>query len=194
MRIKILVLSLVITTLIISLSSTSMAYFTDTAESNSIFTVGNVQITSQTNQSDICTNMQKDNTCTETYIVTNTGPVNAYVRVRILVPTSLLETNSSTIIITTANDEFAPSANEITIGEEKYKEYISTGTNALATTGTYTPSLSFTYNLDSTATVEGSGTGESANLADFGIKVITEAIQAQGFASHADAFNAFVNQ
>lgn len=191
MRIKILVLSLVVASLAITCSTTTLAYFTDTDFSESVFTVGNVTITNTTNQSGVCTDMEKGDECVESFTVTNSGAVDTYVRVRVLVPTSLLSDSSPTLNIT-ANGEFVESDNNVTYSETEYKEYVSTATTPLSANEVYnTSNITFEYTLDSTVTVEGEGTETSTNLADLGIKIYAEAIQAQGFTNASEAFNNF---
>ena len=191
MRIKILVLSLVVAALAITCSNTTIAFFTDSDNSINTFTVGNVAITNTMSQSGVCAEMQKDDECVESFTIENIGPVDAYVRIRVLVPTSLLSDSSPTLNIT-ANGEFVESINTITISEIEYNEFVSTAENLLASGEVYnTSEISFEYILDSTATVEGEGTETSANPADLGIRIYAEAIQAQGFANATEAFNNF---
>ena len=191
MRIKILVLSLVVAALAITCSTTTLAYFTDTDSSESVFTIGNVTITNTTNKSGTCTDMEKGDECIESFTVTNSGAVDTYVRVRVLVPASLLSGSSPTLNIT-ANGEFVESANNVTYSEIEYKEYVSTATTPLSANEIYnTSNINFEYILDSTVTVEGEGTETSTNLADFGIKIYAEAIQAQGFTNASEAFSNF---
>ena len=53
-------------------------------------------------------------------------------------------------------------------------------------------SVTIEYLLDAEASVEGEGNeGVSVNPANLGIKIYTEAIQAQGFSSADDAFSNF---
>lgn len=196
MRIKFLVLSLVVATLAITCSTTTLAYLTDTDNSEVVFTVGNVQIANHTITSGTCEGMVKDDICTKTFSVENLGTVDAFTRVRVLIPETLLSENSPTLQITTANDEFIESPDSVYcngISGDLCKEYVSTWTDVLTASTTATPrSLNFEYLLDLTTSTEGENTtGASINLANLGIKVYTEAIQAQGFQSASEAFTNF---
>ncbi|MBQ3475986.1 hypothetical protein IJH26_00515 [Candidatus Saccharibacteria bacterium] len=196
MRIKILVLSLVATILTVTMSSTTMSYLIDMEVSDAVFTVGNVKVLSVSEHSGVCENMQKNDTCINSLAVKNTGVSDAYVRVRVLVPEDLLSEDSPTLEITTANDEFVESENSIycngTDGD-LCKEYVSRWDDRLISDTTAAArEISFKYLLDASVSVEGEGNeGESINPAILGIKVYTEAIQAQGFMSAEDAFANF---
>ena len=194
MRIKILVLSLVVATLAITCSTTTLAYFKDSYVIENTFAVGNVKVQNNTVTSGICGGMIKDDTCTKAISVTNTGSVDAFVRVRVLVPESLVSEN--TLAVSTANNAFVETPNTVncnTAPETQCKEYVSTWNNILSG-NTVTPesTISFTYNSLIKTGIEGENTeGAPISLAELGIKIYTEAIQAQGFANASDAFSNF---
>ncbi len=247
MRIKILVLSLVVTALSITLSTASLAYLTDTDESIATFTVGNVSIrtltasigrTQQINDeitgeptiinytnNDIvtsaedyatyltnhCTNMLSGDlstdTCAKNIFVENTGLTNAYIRVRILVPKEYVSGNSPAITLnTTATDEYirnipteanANCTNPNDSSTCADYEYIFTRINPLsAQQMTTNPVLeSIQYNITASTSQQGENPGETISptldLTSTNIRVITEAIQAQGFSDAVEAFTNF---
>ena len=196
MRIKVLVLSLVTMTLMITLSKATLSYFIDVEESEAVFTVGNVIIRNNASSSGVCDNMQKDDECTKTYAVENIGASSAYVRIRVLVPEELLSGESPTFSITTANDDYIESTSSVpcnTVDESMCREYTARWVNPLqAGSTTENRSITFTYLADAETSVEGEGSeGGSINPANLGVKIYTEAIQARGFSSAVDAFSNF---
>ena len=201
MRIKVLVLSLVTITLMVTMSKTTLSYFMDAEESEAIFTIGNVQIQNVAASSGVCDDMKKNDACTKTYSVENTGQSPAYVRVRVLIPEGLVTTDplsgdSPALSVTTANDEYVESANSVFcdgVSGGLCREYVAMWDDPLpAGSTTEDRSVTIEYLLDAEASVEGEGNeGVSVNPANLGIKIYTEAIQAQGFSSADDAFSNF---
>ena len=196
MRIKILVLSLVATILTITMSTTTMSYFIDSDQSEAMFTVGSVRIQNVFSESEVGEDMETNSKCTKSYAVRNTGSSLAYVRVRVLVPENLLSVGSPTLAIATANDEYVESLGSVFcngVDGDLCREYVSTWDEPLAAdTETSSRNITFTYLLVEEASTEGDGgEGGSINPANLGIKIYTEAIQAQGFANASEAFSNF---
>ena len=133
--------------------------------------------------------------------IQNTGLSDAYVRTRIVIPQSLtasIEEGSPPVTVNmTDSDEYLITSNiGIECGGELCDEYIFTRAEVLqAGQMTTNPTLhSIVYNEVASAGTELENTeveSPTFDMATSGIKVYTEAIQAQGFASYEDAFANF---
>ncbi len=147
-----------------------------------------------------CTNMLGGSTCDKHVFIQNTGSTSAYVRVRVLIPERLISGESPLFTFNRSSSEFTETARtgiycEGTSGE-LCTEYTFTRAAALpANTMTSQSAIdSFVYNVVATTSSTNENTttaSEPIDLTDAGIRIYTEAIQAQGFASVTDAFNNF---
>lgn len=151
-----------------------------------------------------CTEMLTNDTCNKYTYVENTGTVDAYVRVRVLVPKSLISGESPTITLNknTASTEYTTVSYGDTPCEvgssEMCEKYIFTR-NQILHSGELTTNPvieSITYNAIASTQTEGvneEATSQTLDLTNSPIKVYTEAIQAQGFATANLAFANFTN-
>lgn len=222
MKGKILVLSSVIASLAISSSTATLAYLTDTDYNIATFTTGQVRVQTYTvaddrsvNVSDadviqnatahLCDNLLSGDECERYIFVKNTGSVDAYTRVRILVPVSLETGDPRPITLlhnNTASEEYEQRSNPmVACGNDTTalcNEYIYTRREVLsANEMTHHPVIgSMISNIVVGASSEGES-GESTPVATVPpvseIKIYTEAVQAQGFTSAEDAFTNFNN-
>lgn len=223
MKGKTLVLSLVVASLAITPSTGTMAYLKDEQTTVASFTTGQVKIHTRTasipregntdaaiiaNAEDYldgyfqanCTSMIGPNaTCNKFTYVENVGTVSAYVRVRVLIPNSLISVESPPITLNyTASTEYITvSSNNVpcsSYSSELCKEFKFTRKEPLPPGGlTINPVIdSITYNVISSTQTEGGendeATSPNLDLSVSNIKVYTEAIQAQGFENASDAF------
>lgn len=151
-----------------------------------------------------CTSMLGDDTCNKYIFVKNTGTTDAYVRVRILVPESL--TSGSKPLITLNKNTASESENEF---EERSNQSVPCNDNGLCTEYIFTreellpagsmttyPAINgITLNVIANTGTEGENTSASSSppidLTTAGIRIVTEAIQAQGFNDADDAFAHF---
>ena len=152
-----------------------------------------------------CANMLGDpsganDTCNRYVFVQNTGNLPAYVRVRVMIPEDLVTADPGDQPIITLNyddtsDEYVRTINGhvlcSTESTEYCNEYVFLRSAALAeNTMTSSPVIdSITVNVIAATGGVGGGTSDSyADLTE-GVKIYTEAIQAQGFADAVTAFN-----
>ena len=153
---------------------------------------------------EMLSNNGDDSTCQKHIFIMNIGQNDAYVRVRILVPTNLVSGESPQITLNdvhtnTASAEeyyYYESPNAISCGDNTCKEYIYTYKQALRAGKMthYSAVDSITYNgiADVGAQGENQGaTSQALDLTSSQIRVYTEAIQVQGFDNATQAFTNF---
>lgn len=220
MKGKILVLSSLVALLSIASSSTTLSYLTDTTESRATFTTGNVTVqtlTASVDRDDAnfaamanaetyttylqqnCQEMAQNDQCRMYTYIKNTGRSDAYVRIRMLIPERLLDDTSPSITINrTANTEYSMSTNSSVdcdnTGAELCRELIFTRTAKLSPGSMTSNSVidSITSLVTPSTSAEGANATATSGL-DLAstIKIYTEAIQANGFSTAAQAFENF---
>lgn len=150
-----------------------------------------------------CTAMLGNDECKKYTYVENIGQSDAYVRVRVLVPKSLISGEDPLItLLETASTEYNKHSSEVACESdpsEQCVEYIYTRAEKLSA-GEFTqhPVIdAIRYNVIATAQAEEGAneiaTSPTLDLTTSNIKVYAEAIQAQGFNNASEAFAHFTN-
>lgn len=212
MKRKLIALTLVTILAILAFGSATIAYFTDTAEvDTNTFTVGSVKI--ELNQNEIKTEDSSDVVPGREIelqpTVTNTGKSAAYVRIRVLIPVNLfnvLSKESSWNV--TALVDGTVTSNAATYYQDNNNtlsnDFIVTrgeGENAVKY---YSFDFTYTASLDPKATTvscwnsicisSSADHDDLENITEFKVLVEADAIQAKGFETATDAFEAFDKQ
>ena len=213
MKGKILVLSLIAIAFCIMPTQSTLSYLTDSEMEDVSYTIGTIKIRARTVRNN-CENIPYQSTCIESVSFRNIGDTDAYVRSEIWIPADRLQLNDASEPLLYSL-ELEPSS-EFTAGEPETvtkddTEYIvyrfarsdvlesnaSSGSVKIKLTNHQIASLtSGDLNAEECTGANSSCVTTSditASLKDAGVKVYTQAIQAQGFSSAVEAFNKLDN-
>ena len=216
MKKKIVAFAMVFALAAVAVVGGSLAYFTDTDAKENTFTVGNVKIAliEQQNGDNELVDFENDkqlmpgaeNAVDKIVSVENTGGNDAYIRVKITVPSDLAE-----VIHLVFEDDYTSTWNEVTSETDNSgKVYTAVYKTAIASGESTSHLLSKVYldervdmRLDennnqeyfyTVTTEEGDAViteDVPVSLENIQVDVVAEAIQADGFDNAEDAFAAF---